>query len=213
MTNVIPLFSTPVYQNQNEDLITPELLNFVQSQNYLKFNIKNNGQMTQDTYILDRPEMHLIKKYIADNLYEYVHNVLGYDLSNMDAYFLNSWITRHDKGDSSLEHLHTNSIISGTFYIQSDQDSGDLVFKNPLYSGIFPSAIEPDIHSPNMFNSSQYTAGAKTGNLVLFPSNLLHYTYENNSNRERYCLAFNIWFKGKFGYSEAFPQISLLDIK
>jgi uncharacterized protein (TIGR02466 family) len=205
-------FSQPIYRVDDNSLITKELVDFVKSITYIRVKPPNdNGFISEDTYILNNPVFNDIKNHIINTLKEYVVDIYGYNPNNLEPYFLNSWITKHDKDDYAHSHHHTNSIISGTFYIQVDEKSGALGFKKQ-FNGLFPHQIEPEIANYNQHNSAVWRIIPKNGTTVLFPSDLVHFTDKSESHEDRYCLAFNIWFKGSFGHQHLEPKISLLDI-
>ena len=207
---IIP-FSQPIYQVDDSSLITEEVIEFVKNITYIRFDPpNNNGSISEDTYILNNPVLEDIKNHILNMLKEYVVDIYGYSPNNLEPCFLNSWITKHNKDDYSQDHYHTNSIVSGTFYIQVDEKSGALAFKKH-FSGLFPHQLEPEIDTYTQHNSAEWRIIPKNGTTVLFPSDFVHFTDKSKSDKDRYCLAFNIWFKGHFGYDHREPKIALLD--
>ena len=49
----------------------------------------------------------------------------------------------------------------------------------------------------------------REGTLLLFPSHLLHKTEPNLSNKSRYCLAFNVFFKGSIGDDQGLNRLDI----
>ena len=67
-----------------------------------------------------------------------------------------------------------------------------------IYVDINP-IITLDYSKHNEFNSDTFIVNIKENMLVLFPASLAHSVETNNSNQERYCLAFNLFIKGTLG--------------
>ena len=51
----------------------------------------------------------------------------------------------------------------------------------------------------NIFNSTSWTLNVKTGDLILFPSQVSHEVNSKNGKNKRVSLAFNVFIKGKLG--------------
>jgi ectoine hydroxylase-related dioxygenase (phytanoyl-CoA dioxygenase family) len=50
--------------------------------------------------------------------------------------------------------------------------------------------------------AEKYILNVKEGTIVIFPSHLEHSVEKNNSNENRYSIAFNFYVRGKFGKEE-----------
>ena len=87
------------------------------------------------------------------------------------------------------EHKHSNSFISGVFYISADASCDQISFINPF---LFDRDLVLGKHLSNSFNSQEWDYPVKTGHLVLFPSSLFHHTIPFKSNEERVTFAFDI---------------------
>jgi hypothetical protein len=108
---------------------------------------------------------------------------------------------KHIRGDSAHRHHHTNSIFSGTVYIQTDNDSGIFsVYKT--YTNVIPKIISPEYNEWNVFNCESSSFIPQNNDIFLFPSNLDHEVSQCNSSDDRYCLAFNVFLKGTLGQSD-----------
>jgi uncharacterized protein (TIGR02466 family) len=190
---VTPLFSSPLYINSVEDFEKPNL-------DKLEF-IRADGIFwtSKNTYILELPEFANIKKIIEHNIDIYTRNVLMCS-NNIKFRITNSWVNKHDVGDSVLKHLHNNSIFSGSLYLKTDDDSGDIIFHKSVndYS-LTPAALTLDFDGYNIYNSQTWTYSPKVNDICLFPSTLEHSVNINKSNGQRQALAFNVFISGKFG--------------
>ena len=107
----------------------------------------------------------------------------------IDARFA-GWINVNPKGGSNLIHSHPNSHWSGVLYIQQPSDvtgnSGMIEFINPNQEGRDLAGLLPK----NGFDSIMMIR-PKAGQMVIFPSYLLHSVYPNDSDQDRITIAFN----------------------
>lgn len=86
----------------------------------------------------------------------------------------NSWFNIQENGSELLEHSHPLSIVSGSIYINVDQDSSSLHFSNPNPYNNFQ-----EISHYTEYTFRNYWFKPEIGQLLLFPSWLRH-----GSNRE-----------------------------
>ena len=192
---ILNLWPTPIYIGEEE--ITDELLSYCESINYNRM-MSNNGYMSENKYVLN--ELTDLKKKLALHCNTYLQDNLKVN-TNSSFYFLNSWIVKHNKGDYAQSHLHTNSLISGVYYINVPKDSGNIIFQKN-YTNLFHSSINIEYNSLNETNSLEYTLNVKEGMILLFPSWLSHSVLENLNQQTRYTLAFNLFVRGKYGKDE-----------
>ena len=115
----------------------------------------------------------------------------------------NSWAVRHKKGDEAGQHNHANALLSGILYTQADQKSGDVLFtKERNYFNLFnDQVLQVPFTEGNDYNAEGWAITPKTNMILLFPSHLRHEVYPSESDNDRYCVAFNYFPFGSFGYS------------
>tara|TARA_B100000085_G_scaffold257595_1_gene259025 strand:- start:44 stop:634 length:591 start_codon:yes stop_codon:yes gene_type:complete len=106
--------------------------------------------------------------------------------------FSNSWINVMPVGSHIGSHIHPNSVLSGAFYLNAGEGSGEFVIENPTY-GQQMSIVGQ--------NFSEYTKtyeeiSVKTGLLILFPSYLRHHV-TGNDYEGRTVLSFNTRYSDK----------------
>jgi uncharacterized protein (TIGR02466 family) len=191
-SHIIPLFSTPLYKNIiQEDSIA---LDFIK--NILYKSCNNSGNVSTDYFILNRPELYNIKKQVIHNIY----NFLNYQLNFNEEFIIqNSWIIRHKKGDFSPKHMHTNCLFSGVVYLQVSDNSGDIIFTDGNSSSLYPNEISLEVSKYNLYNARSWTIKPKSNDILIFPSHLNHEVTINNSDIDRYVLAFNTFPTGILG--------------
>ena len=159
------------------------------------------NRQSEDSYILDNPEMSRVRQFIELKLKEFVHNVMG---SDSQMVITQSWFNKSKKGESHHEHMHPNSIISGVWYPQIHEKMPPIKFRIAQ-----PRQVSLHIKKYNNFNSSTYMLPLKMGELIIFSSDLQHSVPVNESNEERISLSFNTWVKGSLGDKERLTYLPL----
>ena len=152
---------------------------------------QNFNRQSEDTFILDKPEMSRVKQFIDFKLKEFVVDVMGCD---SEMVITQSWLNKSGKGESHHEHKHPNSMISGVWYPQIHEKLPPIQFRIGEQRDVSLS-----IKRFNHFNSAVFLLPMKKGELILFPSNLQHSVPANQSDEERISLSFNTWCKGSLG--------------
>jgi len=44
-----------------------------------------------------------------------------------------SWVNKNGKGDHIIQHSHPNAMISGVYYVESDDTSAPIIFNKPYF--------------------------------------------------------------------------------
>jgi uncharacterized protein (TIGR02466 family) len=159
----------------------------------LKYNkASTSSSMSDNMSVLSKtPE---IKKEIELSCNHFINEVLSMDCS---YHIYNSWFTLTKPGHDSDSHVHTNSWLSGVYYPQ--QNNGfNINFYNDFHNFYITKIKEYGI-----YNSRYFTINPKKNQLILFFSNLRHQICKNESNENRYSLAFNVLPKGDFGVGDS----------
>ena len=186
MDKVLQLFSTPLQISKLS--VSQSVLQFIKSQ---KFKRHANGYITHES-ILECPELEIIKSFITNKVKSYLYDTCLISDTMMPE-LVTSWVNLHTKGDWAQIHNHTNSIVSGVWYLSTTPNSGNFLVHtdNKLFGNIldFP-------RKDNLFNSPYCVFLPQNGDLILFPSNLKHNVTPNRSDEERLSLAFNYMLRG-----------------
>ena len=162
---------------------------------YIYQNNVKNGSTTINKYILNNEKYSSLSKKILDKLRGVIYDVYTVD-NNLKFFITNSWCVKHEKNDIAELHNHNNCVISGVYYFQTPKDCGDIIFnRNTIVNSIFTNTLT----IPTKNNLNEWKLKVEEGTLLLFPSHLLHKTEPNLSNKSRYSLAFNVFFKGSIG--------------
>ena len=62
-----------------------------------------------------------------------------------------------------------------------------------------------------MWNADNWTFEVEKGDLLLFPSHLLHRVEDNMSDKDRYMIAFNYFLEGEIGSHTGALNLRCLD--
>lgn len=190
--DIRPLFSVPFYISEIEldDNQVSLLFNS-------KFEKKGSLDLTVNKYLLNNKKFASTKEAISNHIDNYTKNVLQIK-DNIKFTITNSWGVRCKPQDYSRIHSHGNSIFSGVVYFNTDENSGFFKVHN---SGI-NRTFTYNYADFNIFNSTSWSFTPKKGNIYLFPSYVTHEITKNNSNIERYSIAFNTFFSGEILYED-----------
>jgi uncharacterized protein (TIGR02466 family) len=198
MHTITPVFPTPIFADII-DVLNEDDINVIKDQNW-KMNVA--GNLTSDnTNILNEHAFLKLKYEIEQRLKLYVTEVYGTS-DDVSLRITQSWVNRNPMPTSHHKHNHSNSIVSGVYYV-SDNPS-------PLY-------LEKISNSPFRLSQSKSTEYNKEhvgiecvkNMLVLFPSDLHHYVKTNLSEEDRYSIAFNTFFSGSIGGVKTLNHLEL----
>jgi uncharacterized protein (TIGR02466 family) len=99
------------------------------------------------------------------------------------------WVNVLPEGGSHTGHIHTNSVISGTFYVKVPQGAGPIVYEDPRLG--FKMAAPPlKKNAPSELRSHVSITPAENS-LLLWESWLRHEVPMNRASGERISVSFN----------------------
>jgi uncharacterized protein (TIGR02466 family) len=104
------------------------------------------------------------------------------------------WYNINYQDSFNIPHFHigphTDTIVSGVFYIETPKDCGKIVFnrKDQLFSLMYH---EQRVSKYNEYNSSVWEVTPKENLCVLFPANLEHFVKPNLNKKRRISISFN----------------------
>jgi uncharacterized protein (TIGR02466 family) len=199
---VVDLFPTPLVIkelefDQNEFDFA---INYLSVESNLHKN-KNNNYNSADTYILN--QMPILKSQIEDSATAFMHTLFG-EISKIQV--TQSWLNYNPPGTSHHKHAHSNSVISGVVYFQTDENTGNLNLYRPVDRS---RQLYDEITNWNTYNYEFVYFAPKIGNMFLFPSTLSHSVEENKSTMARISLSFNTFYAGSFGSEVKLSQVPL----
>jgi uncharacterized protein (TIGR02466 family) len=200
---IIPMFSVPLYQTSIPSLDPIEAtwiknLNFP-PQSVGLYDADNEEPINKGMKVLDQPQLKKLRQQIKNAVDNFTQDVLDIE---QKFEFTTSWVNKYSKADLNHQHSHPNSMISGVYYIESDETSSPIIFNKPyFFTNLFHETIKPTFKNKNnnQYNLDYYGFKPKTGDLYLFPSWLEHTVPPQEVDKERWSLAFNCFARGKLG--------------
>jgi|TARA_R110002074_G_scaffold282327_1_gene453897 hypothetical protein len=206
--SIIPLFSIPLYHTQTEYIMDTKEFNrlsniewFEPGPDYNNISVVSNSQSFFKDY-----DFKELENIIENHKNFYVDEVLG--MKN-NFTMTQSWVARTKKGSSHPAHDHKNCIFSVVYYARCD--SGDLVITTK--DNFIGQKWNLDFNykfTRNLFNSTSYTCKVKTGDIVILPGHIEHFTTSNESDFERYIVGANYFVSGLLGKEK---KVTKMDIK
>lgn len=215
------LFPTPVVVRNFEP--SNELVSFFNSLEVNKRfdeNTKNEmivrkyyGHHTNNIQILKEKECSELRKFILSTALEFSNEVMCYKCKELTDTI--SWLSIKAPGEQHIPHTHPNSFISGVYYYEDVPETTPLIFKKggtkseTTFQMIPPFDREKSRQNP--LATEEYGILPKKGDLVLFPSYLLHYVPVNSSAGNRGGLAINIMPMYNLGENEHLTMFNYQD--
>ena len=165
--------------------------------------VKGNTEFTDLEEAKD--DLHKDKNYAS--LFSYIKNDIqsffeakGYSNKKFNAHITKSWATYTIKNQHIASHKHTASHFSFVYYVRNEE-MGNIRFEKELaaQTGLFIPPTDEYIVDWNQFNFSSYIIPVKTGDFLIFPSGLLHYTEINNKEEPRISISGDVLLTMKPG--------------
>ena len=196
------LFPIPVYVSKLERDLSKEELKMIQK--YKKKTNSNEGNITsKDTYVLENKTLKNLKEDLHKKLLDYFDKVVC-NVDPIIPYITQSWLNYTEPNEYHHKHFHSNSYVSGVFYVNADKGVDHIKF----YQTHVPE-LEPAIEKYNIFNARSLWFPVETGNIVLFPSSLPHGVDKKQGTNSRISLSFNTYFKGTIGNKRKLTELIL----
>lgn len=208
--NIIPLFPQAVYKVNLGNIFDDEI-SFMKSLPMQcdsdPYNI--SPDMSKNVRVLDLPQLARMKNLLAKYSDSFMKNILAI---KGDAQLTQSWLNKNRPGEFTPRHLHSNSFVSGVFYIDIPTESQIVFHSNKKMFGgyVLEYARDAQLASNTIFGHDEITIKVATYDLVLFESSLVHSVPPNMSGIDRWSLAFNCITKGEIGSSEGLNSIKVL---
>ncbi len=166
--------------------------------------VKRNATLFESRFdLFDWPEscVRELKSFCLGQLYQMFQSLNGFEQEQLQhmQYGMESWFHITRGGGYFAAHNHPNHSWSGVYCVQHDgddpaSDSGKLCFLNPnLASNMYVDAANVRFRRP--FSGAPLMFRLQPGQLVLFPSWLLHEVMPYHGDTERITVAFNARFR------------------
>lgn len=169
--------------------------------NSLDVSKKNVGNhISVAGHILEDKKMNRLKKFFIDSLKDYASHTYDFK-DDVELYITQSWVNISKPEEYHHKHKHPNSMVSGVFYIDADDEKDIIQFWQCSESNISRgNAYNFNFNDFNDFNSDVWWMPSITGRLYLFPSGLKHdVPVVKGRTKDRISLSFNTFLKGTLG--------------
>jgi uncharacterized protein (TIGR02466 family) len=191
---IFPLFSKIIFATDTK-YKNNQLRPILQEIKIKKFKkVSHSAFMSEDIHVLNSKNLKTLKKMLEQKVEIYTNSFLRY---KNKFQITTSWFTNVKKEGYSEYHNHSNSMFSGTFYIQANVEQDKIAFEN--YNN--PTWLLEPVEN-TIYNCRQYNFNVHPGLLILFPSETYHRIQPNLNSEERISLAFNIIPKGFIGSND-----------
>ena len=206
---VIAVFPLPIYKTNIEREFTKreqdEFDAIVSEHKFSRGAGEGQGEknISIDKYLLNRKSFLSIHSFIQHHLKEFITTVLGIDLrkTNWSPHITMSWLNVYKPTHADAPHTHRNCVMSGVLYINClknlahGKSDGIIFFSDKHTHKMHQDANveESAIVEHTMFSDKPCHISTVDGDLVLFPSTILHAVNLNEtSDQNRISLAFNV---------------------
>ena len=189
------IFPCPVYfAHRNSDLDSSEIKDIEDIINEgIHPSVSNS--VSQNNFIFDT-KLKNLKEFCEQHIKKYAEEILN-PKQELDFYITQSWLNVTKPGGFHHPHSHPNSIISGVFYISTEEDD-KITFTDP--NAIVREIIKFEKEKFNIWNSATWFFNVTNNELVLFPSWLGHQVKVNEkATTDRISISFNTFVKGTLG--------------
>jgi uncharacterized protein (TIGR02466 family) len=196
------IFPTPIYISKLNRKLTNKELSFIDK---TKSDCnKNEGNITSnDNYILNHKTFKDLKTNLDLKVQDYFQKVIS-PTDSITPYITQSWLNYTETNQYHHKHAHPNSLVSGVFYINSNDKFDKIKFFKEDYK-----TIKPEIKQWNLWNSETWWFPVNTGDIILFPSSLTHMVETKEGTNTRISLAFNVFIKGTVGINKQLTELIL----
>ncbi|HEX5419353.1 MAG TPA: TIGR02466 family protein [Gammaproteobacteria bacterium] len=190
--NLIDLFPRTIGAAKLETL-TPDVIRraiqFIDQAE--KTGLPSDGLSTKEQQILDLDFFAAVKQEVIA-LCKGLSQAYGHEVD--DIAIANSWANVIWRGQSIRNHRHNNSYISGSFYLSYGSTFN---ITNSEYHNLF--GFMPRTKESSYRSWESFWIRPEPGAIVLFPSGLYHNVSPEQSDGNRYSVAFNAVPVGRIG--------------
>lgn len=185
--NKINIINIPIYEFECDAGITEEVLAEVKTLNYT---VKTGSGITNEIYFHKK----LFDWF--DICVEEIRKIYYTDAAKLAI--VAAWVNKTSKLQNINMHLHSNSLISGCFYLTT-HNSAEIEFRmpDPWRSNYQTLMLQVD----HALNPPPLTGTWKPqkGKLLIFPSTMVHRVKPLLQREDRYSVAFNTFPSGNIG--------------
>lgn len=178
-------FSSPIYKTNNKSLIN----NFMSTIDDRKFKKHFDLCNVAISPIDDNNRDIEFNSFLYESLLDYFDQL---EIGGLDDYKLDIqyWLNKYETGAYQEPHNHIctepykDELVSFCYMLHVPEDSGTFKIINPNFRNTKLDQLTKQ--------KMAMSVGCKDGDLIIFPSHLLHFVSINNSEKTRITLAGNV---------------------
>jgi uncharacterized protein (TIGR02466 family) len=110
------------------------------------------------------------------------------------------WVNVAAPGGAVLMHNHPNNFLSGVYYVRVQPGANTINFHDPRPQ---TAVVRPPVTELTAYNADQVVVPVEEGMMVIFPAWLIHSVDQNQTDRERVSVSFNVMFSS---YAESISE-------
>lgn len=153
----------------------------------------NVGGWHSDDQLHQLPGFHEIAQIIGKTCAACAAH-LNFDFEKFELVMKEMWLNKNATHQFNRAHLHPNSMLSGSYYVQTPENCGNIELLDPV--SLRTMNIYPTVGT-KATNRQQVEYPADAGSLLIFPSWLQHSVQPNLGEGMRVSLSFNVSYRQK----------------
>jgi uncharacterized protein (TIGR02466 family) len=150
--------------------------------------VSNAGGWQSNNLDLKAPELRELCEAVDKKLNE-LHAYFNLSPSRRQV-ISEAWINVNNRGGSNLAHNHPGSFFSCVYYVKGGQKKGNIEFTTPIEAHAY-TIHEHMVSGYNAFTGHAISIPPITGELLIFPSWLMHFVRPNDTDEDRISIALN----------------------
>jgi len=204
MTNfeLLPLNCTPIVKTKSDLIIDKKEIDFLKNKvKYRKH--KNNFLMSDTDSLLECDELKKIKEFIIKTFNKFTKEVLEI---NDNFKMISSWSTKHNNKTIHSKHFHPNVMFSLVFYLNVNSTINFYIEKSSISKAF---NMDYSVKRWNFLNSSIWKLQVNSGDIVIFPGDLVHESSNHIGEDEKILIGANFFISGEIGDKKEFTYLNI----
>ena len=201
------LHGLPVQHEHTPFRLTDDEVSVITNNEYYKRNRDHLNHLTKTSFLLKDTRLSRVKDFLDEHMNSFIENVI--EIKNKFV-MTQSWSTITKKGEQHQLHNHPNAMFSLVFYVSAEgSKSGNFVIN------LHPSELKKrwnfsfKIKKYNVFNSQTWDFEVNTGDLIIFPAWMQHFTRENTTNKDKIIIGVNYFIEDVLGSTGGVDKIGI----
>lgn len=167
---------------------------FEDAKNNNQVSMRNGGICSVNTCnkLQEKIDIEDLIDFVSDSVKQYWKE-LNYIDASVKVH--HSWANIYPPGSYIDNHNHSPAPLTASFYLKKPEDSGNIVFENPISTLLRYQPYKGLSDSENYASAFDTVVEVNEGELVIFPGWLMHKTEINNAQDNRIIIGFDIAYE------------------